>query len=101
MSIPEHLESSLQAITGQFRPEIFAYIQRKIGNAATAEDLTQETFVKSAAHWRKGPSRSIFVDGSIKSMNALPDLPFIPGNRTTPKSIPFFIKLGQSQGPRS
>jgi DNA-directed RNA polymerase specialized sigma24 family protein len=28
------------------RAEIFAYIQSKVGDSATADDLTQETFVK-------------------------------------------------------
>ncbi len=32
-------------------------------------------------------------------MNAFPGLPLIPGIGTTPKSIPLFMRFGQSQGP--
>jgi RNA polymerase sigma-70 factor, ECF subfamily len=84
MSIPEHQESSLQAITGQFRAEIFAYIQRKIGNAATAEDLTQETFVKVGRALAKGTkpehfrgwlyqiARNTIVDSLTESQRFVP-----------------------------
>src|SRR5258708_10482312 len=60
MSITEHQESSLQAITGQFRAEIFAYIQGKVRNATTAEDLTQETFMKVGRALAKGTTPEHF-----------------------------------------
>ena len=60
MSITEHQDSSLQAITGQFRAEIFAYIQGKVRNATTAEDLTQETFIKVGRTLAKGTTPEHF-----------------------------------------
>src|SRR6202048_5615725 len=60
MSITEHQEFSLQAITGQFRAEIFAYIQGKVRNATTAEDLTQETFIKVSRALAKGTTPEHF-----------------------------------------
>src|ERR1700737_4913307 len=60
MSITEHQEFSLQAITGQFRAEIFAYIQGKVRNATTAEDLTQETFIKVGRALAKGATPEHF-----------------------------------------
>jgi RNA polymerase sigma factor (sigma-70 family) len=42
------------------RTEIFAYIQGKVGNAATAEDLTQETFVKVGRALAKGTTPEHF-----------------------------------------
>jgi RNA polymerase sigma-70 factor (ECF subfamily) len=60
MSSTEHQESSLQAITGHFRAEIFAYIQGKVRNAAIAEDLTQETFVKVGRALAKGTTPEHF-----------------------------------------
>jgi RNA polymerase sigma-70 factor (ECF subfamily) len=46
MSIAEPQRLSLQSVAEEFRSEIFAYIQSKIGHPAAADDLTQETFVK-------------------------------------------------------
>src|SRR5580704_12685935 len=60
MSISEHQDSSLQTITGQFRAEIFAYIQGKVRNATTADDLTQETFVKVGRALAKGTTPEHF-----------------------------------------
>src|ERR1700683_230632 len=36
----------LETMADQFRKEIFAYIRSRVGDAATADDLTQETFLK-------------------------------------------------------
>jgi RNA polymerase sigma-70 factor, ECF subfamily len=36
----------LETMADQFRKEIFAYIRNKVGDASTADDLTQETFLK-------------------------------------------------------
>jgi RNA polymerase sigma factor (sigma-70 family) len=44
----------------RLRTEIFAYIQGKVGNAATAEDLTQETFVKVGRALAKGTTPEHF-----------------------------------------
>jgi RNA polymerase sigma-70 factor, ECF subfamily len=54
MSITEPQIPSLQIVAEQFRAEIFAYIQSKIGDSATADDLTQETFVKVSRALAKG-----------------------------------------------
>jgi DNA-directed RNA polymerase specialized sigma24 family protein len=54
MSIAEPQIPSLQIVAEQFRTEIFAYIQSKVGDAATADDLTQETFIKVGRALAKG-----------------------------------------------
>lgn len=54
MKIAESQTSRLQAIAEQFRTEIFAYIRSKVGDSATADDLTQETFVKVGNALAKG-----------------------------------------------
>jgi RNA polymerase sigma-70 factor (ECF subfamily) len=36
----------LETMAEQFRKEIFAYIRSKVGDASSADDLTQETFLK-------------------------------------------------------
>jgi RNA polymerase sigma factor (sigma-70 family) len=54
MSIAEPQIPSLQIVAEQFRAEIFAYIQSKVGDSATADDLTQETFVKVSRALAKG-----------------------------------------------
>jgi RNA polymerase sigma-70 factor, ECF subfamily len=54
MKIAESQTSRLQAIAEQFRTEIFAYIWSKVGDSATADDLTQETFVKVGNALAKG-----------------------------------------------
>ena len=46
MSSDQHQTPSLQIVAEEFRAEIFAYIKKKVNDAATAHDLTQETFVK-------------------------------------------------------
>jgi RNA polymerase sigma-70 factor (ECF subfamily) len=53
MKIAEH-QTSLQTIAEQFRKEIFAYIQSKVSDPATADDLTQETFIKVGRALAKG-----------------------------------------------
>jgi RNA polymerase sigma-70 factor, ECF subfamily len=54
MSIAEPQIPSLQIVAEQFRAEIFTYIQSKVGDSATADDLTQETFVKVSRALAKG-----------------------------------------------
>ena len=54
MSIAAPQILSLQIVAEQFRAEIFAYIQSKVGDSATADDLTQETFVKVTRALAKG-----------------------------------------------
>jgi RNA polymerase sigma-70 factor, ECF subfamily len=46
--------SRLQAIAEQFRTEIFGYIRSKVGDSTTADDLTQETFLKVGNSLAKG-----------------------------------------------
>jgi RNA polymerase sigma-70 factor (ECF subfamily) len=54
MSIAAPQILSLQIVAEQFRAEIFAYIQSKVGDSATADDLTQETFLKVSRALVKG-----------------------------------------------
>jgi DNA-directed RNA polymerase specialized sigma24 family protein len=58
MSIAEPQRPSLQSLAEEFRSEIFAYIQSKVGHPAPADDLTQEIFVKVGRALAKGLSRS-------------------------------------------
>jgi RNA polymerase sigma-70 factor (ECF subfamily) len=51
---------SLQIVAEEFRSEILAYIQSKVGNPATADDLTQETFVKVGRALAKGTTPEHF-----------------------------------------
>src|ERR1700736_6536500 len=60
MSIAEPEIPSLQIVAEQFRAEIFAYIQSKVGDPATADDLTQETFVKVGRALAKGTTPEHF-----------------------------------------
>ena len=60
MSIAEPQIPSLQIVAEQFRAEIFAYIQGKVGDPATADDLTQETFVKVGRSLAKGTTPEHF-----------------------------------------
>jgi RNA polymerase sigma-70 factor (ECF subfamily) len=54
MSIAAPQIPSLQIVAEQFRAEIFAYIQSKVGDSTTADDLTQETFLKVSRALVKG-----------------------------------------------
>jgi RNA polymerase sigma-70 factor, ECF subfamily len=54
MSIAEPQMLPLQSVAEEFRSEIFAYVQSKVGHPATADDLTQETFVKVSRALAKG-----------------------------------------------
>jgi RNA polymerase sigma-70 factor (ECF subfamily) len=60
MSIAEPHFPSLQIVAEQFRAEIFAYIQSKVGDPATADDLTQETFIKVSRALAKGTTPEHF-----------------------------------------
>jgi len=60
MKIAESQISRLQGIAEQFRAEIFAYIKSKVSGPATAEDLTQETFVKVGRALAKGATPEHF-----------------------------------------
>jgi RNA polymerase sigma-70 factor, ECF subfamily len=60
MSIAEPEMPSLQIVAEEFRAEIFTYIQSKVGNPATADDLTQETFVKVGRALAKGTTPEHF-----------------------------------------
>ncbi|MFY9984043.1 MAG: sigma factor, partial [Chthoniobacterales bacterium] len=54
MSTAESQSFALKGITEQFRAEIFAYIRSKVADSATADDLTQETFLKVGNALAKG-----------------------------------------------
>jgi RNA polymerase sigma-70 factor, ECF subfamily len=54
MKVAESQISRLQGIAEQFRAEIFAYIHSKVSDSATADDLTQETFIKVGRALAKG-----------------------------------------------
>ena len=60
MSISEPQIPSLQIVAEQFRAEIFAYVQSKVGDPATADDLTPETFVKVGRALAKGTTPEHF-----------------------------------------
>ena len=60
MSTAEPQMPSLQIVAEQFRAEIFAYIQSKVGDPAAADDLTQETFVKVSRALAKGTTPEHF-----------------------------------------
>src|SRR5260370_24134161 len=60
MSTAEPQSPSLQIVAEQFRAEIFAYIQSKVGDPAAADDLTQETFVKVSRALAKGTTPKHF-----------------------------------------
>src|ERR1700732_745686 len=60
MSIAEPEIPSLQIVAEQFRAEIFAYIQSKVGDPATAYHLTQESFVKVGRALAKGTTPEHF-----------------------------------------
>jgi RNA polymerase sigma-70 factor, ECF subfamily len=45
---------SLDEVAEQFRNDIFAYIQTKVGDRSAADDLTQETFLKVQSSLSKG-----------------------------------------------
>src|ERR1700693_5983995 len=60
MSIAQPQIPSLQIVAEQFRAEIFAYIQSKVGDPATADDLTQETFIKVSRALGKGTTPEHF-----------------------------------------
>jgi RNA polymerase sigma-70 factor, ECF subfamily len=60
MSMAEPQMPSLQIVAEQFRAEIFAYIRSKVGDPATADDLTQETFVKVSRALAKGTTPEHF-----------------------------------------
>jgi RNA polymerase sigma factor (sigma-70 family) len=51
---------SLQIVAEQFRAELFAYIRSKVGDPATADDLTHETFVKVSRALAKGTTPEHF-----------------------------------------
>jgi len=60
MSMAEPQMPSLQIVAEQFRAELFAYIRSKVGDPATADDLTQETFVKVSRALAKGTTPEHF-----------------------------------------
>jgi RNA polymerase sigma-70 factor, ECF subfamily len=54
MKIAENQIARLPVIAEGFRTEIFGYIRSRVADKATAEDLTQETFVKVGNALAKG-----------------------------------------------
>jgi RNA polymerase sigma-70 factor (ECF subfamily) len=54
MKITENQAAHLPIIAERFRTKIFGYIRSKVADKATAEDLTQETFVKVGNALAKG-----------------------------------------------
>jgi DNA-directed RNA polymerase specialized sigma24 family protein len=51
-SAPATLSERVQALFQQFRVPVFRYLLRKTRNPGTAEDLTQETFLRLCRHLR-------------------------------------------------
>jgi RNA polymerase sigma-70 factor (ECF subfamily) len=54
MNLVQNMTDRLETISEEFRSQIFAYIRSKIGDSSTADDLTQETFIKVENALAKG-----------------------------------------------
>jgi RNA polymerase sigma-70 factor, ECF subfamily len=54
MNLVQNMTDRLETISEEFRAQIFAYIRNKVGDSSTADDLTQETFVKVGNALAKG-----------------------------------------------
>ncbi len=58
------LEQRVSKVYAEFRDPIYRYLAASFGDAAEAEDLTQETFLRLYVHWAKGKS---IADASLRS----------------------------------
>jgi RNA polymerase sigma-70 factor, ECF subfamily len=54
MNLVQNMTDRLETIAEEFRSQIFAYIRSKVGDSSTADDLTQETFIKVGNALAKG-----------------------------------------------
>ena len=54
MNLVQNVTDRLETIAEEFRSQIFAYIRSKVGDSSTADDLTQETFIKVGNALAKG-----------------------------------------------
>ena len=85
MKIAENQTFRLQAIAEQFRTEIFAYIRSKVGDSATADDLTQETFLKVGNSLAKGTEPEHFRGWLFQiARNTI-----IDSRKKAPRFVPF------------
>src|ERR1700738_5344417 len=54
MNLVQNVTDRLETIAEEFRSQIFAYNRSKVGDSSTADDLTQETFIKVGNALAKG-----------------------------------------------